>query len=64
MSVYNDTHKNYTKKYNNEKYDTLICRVKKGEKEIIKNYADKNGISVNALIYNFLKSKIPELNQE
>lgn len=50
----------------NDKYikskDTIVVRVNKGEKEIIKAYAEKNNTSVNALVYDYLKSIIPELD--
>lgn len=52
----------------NDKYikskDTIVVRVNKGEKEIIKAYAENNHTSINALVYDYLKSIIPELNHQ
>lgn len=53
-----------TNKYQAKAYDRLAIVVPKGERKIIKEYAAKHDISVNALIYDYLKSIIPELNND
>jgi len=37
-------------KYNAKAYDEIKLRVKKGDKDIIKDYADRKGESVNGYI--------------
>lgn len=44
-----------TKKYNAKSYDRIEISVYKGEKQKIKEYAEKKGKSVNAYIYDLIK---------
>lgn len=37
-------------RYNKKAYDTIILRVSKGQKEIIQQYAESNGKSLNGFI--------------
>ncbi|MBQ8382141.1 MAG: antitoxin [Clostridia bacterium] len=37
-------------RYNEKAYDRIAIVVPKGQKQIIKNFADANGMSVNAFI--------------
>jgi predicted HicB family RNase H-like nuclease len=47
-------------KYMKINYDEIKIRIPKGKKEIIKEYADTNGESVNALISRLLKNELGE----
>lgn len=51
-------------KYQAKTYDRIAICVPKGKREIIKAYAEQNNISVNALVYDYLKSIIPELDND
>jgi len=42
-------------RYNKKAYDTIILRVPKGEKEVIKAHAESKGMSVNGYINNLIK---------
>lgn len=43
-------------RYNEKAYDRLALVVKKGERDIIRAYAEKQGKSLNAYIYDLVKS--------
>lgn len=51
-------------RYNNELmkrlYDRIELKVRKGNKEILKDYASEKGMSVNALINSILADNVPE----
>ena len=49
MSV-SDSQKKASAKYNLKAYDRIELKVKKGEKDIIKAHAEKQGESLNAFI--------------
>ena len=51
--------KKATKKYIDEKTDTIYLRVKKGVKQKIKKTADKRGLSVTAFIIQCVNDKLP-----
>ena len=54
MSEFNQ--QKYINDYMKEKYDTIKVQVKKGERDIIKNYASSLGYkSVNAYINDLIK---------
>ena len=40
----------YNDEYNRQNYDRIVLRIPKGKKAVLQAYAEKNGISVNALI--------------
>lgn len=40
----------YKDEFNRQNYDRVVARVPKGKKALIQAYADKHGISVNALV--------------
>jgi predicted HicB family RNase H-like nuclease len=42
-------------RYNKKAYDTIILRVPKGEKEVIREQAKSKGMSVNGYINNLIK---------
>ncbi len=48
-------------KYLKEKVDTFVLRVPKGEKEIIKQYAQSIGKSLNSYIVDLIKADVPSL---
>lgn len=48
----------YIRKYNAEKYDQISFRVPRGEKERIKEEANKEGVSMAAYIMNAVEEKI------
>jgi len=45
-------------KYNEKAYDRIALIVKKGQKEIIKAQAEKQGISINAYITKLIEKDI------
>lgn len=45
-------------KYNVSAYDRLAVNVKKGQRDVIKEYAENNGETVNTLINRLLASEI------
>lgn len=47
-------------KYNKKAYDRIALTVKKGEKEIIKDYADSKGMSLNGYINNLIDKDMQE----
>lgn len=52
--------KNSTKKYNAAHYDSVIFRVKKGQKERLKAAADKNGMSLNVFLVECISKYLQE----
>ena len=51
-----------TAKYEKNNYDDIRLRVKKGERELIKAHAEKQGKSLNAYINDLIKADM-ELHQ-
>ena len=49
-------------KYLKEKVDTFIVRVPKGQKQIIQDYAQTQGKSLNAFVVGLINSAVPNLN--
>ena len=49
-------------KYLKEKVDTFVLRVPKGEKEIIQQYAQSIGKSLNSYIVELIKADVPGLS--
>lgn len=45
----------YKNKFNSENYDRMHISVPKGQKEIIKEYAEKQGKSLNGYICDLIK---------
>ena len=52
------------KKYITEKLDEIKFRVPKGERDILKQHAEKMGESVNAFIYRAVKETMARDNKE
>lgn len=54
-----------TKKYNAKSYDRIEISVYKGEKQKIKEYAEKKGLSVNAYITELIRNDMqPKTKKE
>lgn len=63
--AYSEAQKRAVKKYNEKSYDEIKLRVKKGQKQIIQDYAaSKDDKTVNQLINRLLKEEIPELSEK
>ena len=45
-------------KYDKKSYDQIMTRVKKGKKQFVKDFAEANGESLNALMIRLLKTEI------
>ncbi|MDD6488318.1 MAG: Arc family DNA-binding protein [Clostridia bacterium] len=50
-------------KYNTKSYDQVKLLVKKGQRDIIKAVAEKQGKSVNAYIYNLIENDFKRLGE-
>ncbi len=61
--AYSESQKKAVKKYNEKAYDEIKLRVKKGNKEIIQNYASSNNETVNGMINRLLENEIPEIKK-
>lgn len=61
--AYSEAQKKAVKKYNEKAYDEIKVRVKKGNKNIIQEYADSKQETVNKLINRLLEDEIPELKE-
>jgi len=48
------------RKYNEKAYDRVALTVPKGNKEIIKEFAEKEGLSLNAFINAAINKQIPQ----
>ena len=49
-TYYSEVQKRATAKYNAKAYDEIKLRVKKGEKDILKDFAEQQGETLNSLI--------------
>ena len=63
MSV-SDAQKRATKKYNAKKYDRIELKVQKGEKDLMKIHAIKQGESLNSFINRAIQNQIKTDNGE
>lgn len=61
--AYSEAQKKAVKKYNEKAYDEIKLRVKKGNKEIIQNYASAKNETVNGLINRLLENEIPDIKE-
>ena len=52
------------KKYINERLDEIKFRVPKGERDLLKQHAEKMGESVNAFVYRAVKETMERDNKE
>lgn len=60
MARYTEAQNRATQKYIKSNYDEIKVRVKKGEKEKYKRYAESKGCSLNQLIIYLLENEIGE----
>ena len=51
-------------RYDLKAYDKIYIRVKKGEKDRLKEYAESVGMSVNSFVLSALEEKIEQLNKK
>lgn len=63
MSV-SDAQKRATKKYNSKKYDRIELKVQKGEKDLMKIHAIKQGESLNSFINRAIQNQMKADNEE
>ena len=63
MAKYSDAQKEATARYNKKAYDRIDLVVKKGQREIIKNYAASQGKSLNRFILDAVEKEM-NLNKE
>ena len=61
MVKYSDAQKEATARYNRKAYDRINIIVKKGQREIIKQYAAKQGKSLNRFVLDAIEK---EMNRE
>ncbi len=59
--AYSEAQKKAVKKYNEKSYDEIKLRVKKGNKDIIKEHAESNNETINGMINRLLENEIPEM---
>lgn len=58
---YSDAQKDATARYNKKAYDRINVVVKKGQRQVIKNFAANQGKSLNRFICDLIEA---EMNQE
>lgn len=63
MAKYSDAQKEATARYNKKAYDRIDLIVKKGQREIIKNFAASQGKSLNRFILDAVEKEM-NLNKE
>ena len=61
---YSEAQKRAVKKYNEKSYDSILLRVKKGNKELIQKHAESNNETVNGMINRLLKKEIPTIEND
>ncbi|WP_088187529.1 Arc family DNA-binding protein [Desulfosporosinus sp. FKA] len=52
------------RKYNEKAYDRVALTVPKGQKEVIKDFAEKNGLSLNSFINEAIQEKMSKKDAE
>ena len=58
MPRYSDAQKEATARYNKKNYDRISVVVSKGQREIIKNFAAKQGKSLNRFICEAIEAQM------
>ena len=58
MAKYSDAQKEATARYNKKAYDRIDLVVKKGQREIIKNFAASQGKSLNRFILDAVEKEM------
>ena len=51
-----------TNKWQQKHYDQIALRVKKGQREVVKRYADEHGETVMGLLNRLLAEEIPDFD--
>ena len=60
MSKYSDAQKEATARYNKKAYDRIDVVVKKGQRQVIKDFAASQGKSLNGFICDAIYEKMDE----
>jgi len=60
MSVYSDAQKEATARYNKKAYDRINVIVRKGQKDIIKDFAARQGKSLNRFICDAIEAQMKD----
>ncbi|MBR2889154.1 MAG: antitoxin [Oscillospiraceae bacterium] len=60
MSKYSDAQKEATARYNKKAYDRIDVVVKKGQRQVIKDFAASQGKSLNGFICDAIYEKMNE----
>ena len=58
MAKYSDAQKEATARYNKKAYDRIDIIVKKGQREIIKNFAASQGKSLNRFVLDAVEAEM------
>lgn len=61
---YSDAQKEATARYNKKTYDRIDLVVKKGQREVLKNLAARQGKSLNRFILDAVEAEIERIRQE
>ena len=66
MAKYSDAQKEATARYNKKAYDRIDLVVKKGQRQVIKDFAASQGKSLNRFICDAIEEQMakPEQNSE
>ena len=64
MAKYSDAQKEATARYNKKAYDRIDLVVKKGQREIIKNFAADQGKSLNRFICDAIEAEMNKTKTE
>ena len=63
MAKYSDAQKEATARYNKKAYDRIDLIVKKGEREIIKDFAAKQGKSLNRFVLDAVEAEMNRIKE-
>ena len=61
---YSQAQNKATQKYIKSAYDEIKIRVPKGERELFQQMAKASGVSLNAMVYEFLSGRLQKMQQE
>ena len=63
MAKYSDAQKEATARYNKKAYDRIDLIVKKGQRQIIKDYAATQGKSLNRFILDAIEAEMNRIKE-
>ena len=63
MAKYSDAQKEATARYNKKAYDRIDLVVKKGQRQIIKDFAASQGKSLNRFILDCVEAEMKKLKE-